>query len=120
MTNTSFTEVTAMVSMPFPLRASAFCTIDGTCILWQVPVNAPGTANRATFLSLKISSVVFHAGPSPVITLNLAVGKWSPTLMGMTLDPLIGTGVEPILSLACSGRRPPADLPAHKLTIQAD
>jgi hypothetical protein len=32
---------------------------------------------------LKTSSVDFHAGPSDVITRNLASGSLSPTLMGM-------------------------------------
>src|SRR5215510_6741272 len=85
MTNTSLTDVTAMVLTPFALMASAFCMIEGTCILWQVQVKAPGTANRATFLPLKISSVVFHAGPSDVITRNFVSGTRSPTLMGMIL-----------------------------------
>src|SRR5262245_57257625 len=83
MTKTSLTEVTAMVLTPLALIASAFCWIEGTCILWQVLVKAPGTANSATFLPLKISSVVFHAGPSAVITRNFASGNRSPTLMGM-------------------------------------
>src|SRR6516162_8512793 len=48
-------------------------------------VKAPGTANNATFLPLKISSVVFHAGPSAVITRNFVSGSRSPTLMGMTV-----------------------------------
>ena len=39
-------------------------------MLVQTPVKAPGTANSATFLPLKISSVVFQAGPSAVITRN--------------------------------------------------
>ena len=85
ITNTSLTAVTATVSTPFALIAARFCTIEGTCILWQVPVNAPGTANSATFLPLNSSSVVFHAGPSPVMTRNLALGSCSPTLMGMLL-----------------------------------
>src|SRR5713101_8198421 len=57
--------------------------MEGTCILWQVLVKAPGTANNATFLPLKMSSVVFHAGPSGVITRNFASGSGSPTLIGM-------------------------------------
>src|SRR5262245_19231501 len=85
MTKTSFTEMTAIVLTPFALIASAFCMIEGTCILWQVPVKAPGTANNATFLPLKMSSVVFHAGPSGVITRNFASGTRSPTLMGMVV-----------------------------------
>src|SRR3954447_1501814 len=51
----------------------------GRCILWQVPVYAPGTANSATFLPLKISSVVLTCGPSAVITRNFASGSLSPT-----------------------------------------
>src|SRR6516225_1143948 len=85
MTNTSLTDVTATVLTPFALIASACCVIEGTCILWQVPVKAPGTANNATFLPLKISSVVFHAGPSAVITRNFVSGSRTPTLIGMTV-----------------------------------
>ena len=53
------------------------------CRLLQVGVKAPGTANSATFLPLKMSSVVFGFGPSAVITRNVALGRLSPTLMGM-------------------------------------
>ena len=54
------------------------------CRLLQVGVKAPGTANSATFLPLKMSSVVFGLlGPSAVITRNVALGNLSPTLMGM-------------------------------------
>src|SRR6266478_535980 len=59
----------------------------GKCILWQVPVYAPGTANSATFLPLKISSVVFTCGPSAVITRNLASGNLSPTLIVIVNSP---------------------------------
>src|SRR5262244_4475920 len=85
MTNTSLTDVSATVLTPFAFIASACCVIEGTCILWQVLVNARGTANSATFLPLKMSSVVFHAGPSDVMTRNFASGSRSPTLMGMVL-----------------------------------
>src|SRR5262245_25238260 len=78
--------------------------IEGTCILWQVPVKAPGTANSATFLPLKTSSVVFHAGPSDVITRNFASGSRSPTLMGMIL----------VLSLAMKPRRRAALAPSGR------
>src|SRR5262245_21265419 len=88
MTNTSLTPVTAIVSMPLPLIAPAFCTYPGIWFLWQVGVNAPGTANNTTFLPLKMSSVVFTAGPSAVITLNLASGNRSPTLI-MIRVPLV-------------------------------
>src|SRR6185437_679014 len=53
----------------------------GRCILWQVLVKAPGTANRATFLPLKMSSVVLTCGPSAVITRNFDSGSLSPTLI---------------------------------------
>src|SRR3984957_12122344 len=59
----------------------------GICILWQVPVWSPGTANSATFLPLKISSVVLTCGPSAVITRNLASGSLSPTLMVIVNSP---------------------------------
>ncbi len=64
-----------MVSTPFALMASAFFTKPGRWFLWHVGVNAPGTANRTTFLPLKTSSVVFQPGPSAVITLNFASGR---------------------------------------------
>src|SRR5688572_19314056 len=83
MTNTSLTPVTAIVSMPLPLMAAAFFTKPGRWLLLQVGVNAPGTANSTTFLPLKISSVVFGLGPSPVITVKVAVGTLSPTLIAM-------------------------------------
>src|SRR5262249_58359619 len=59
---------------------------------------APGTATSATFLPLKTSSVLFHAGPSDVITRNFASGSRSPTLMGMVL--FLSLAVEPYSSLA--------------------
>src|SRR6516162_3546965 len=98
MTKTSLTDVSATVLTPFALIASACCVIEGTCILWQVLVKAPGTANSATFLPLKMSSVLFHAGPSDVITRNFAWGSRSPTLMGMVL--FLSLAVELVLSLA--------------------
>src|SRR6202142_3373379 len=86
MTKASLTAVTAMVSTPLALNAAALLTKLGMCMLVQVGVKAPGTANRATFLPLKISSVVFGLlGPSAVITRNVALGSLSPTLMGMCI-----------------------------------
>src|SRR5450631_661005 len=85
ITNASLTAVTAMVSTPLALNAAALLTKLGMCMLVQVGVKAPGTANRATFLPLKISSVVLGLlGPSAVITRNVALGSLSPTLMGMS------------------------------------
>ena len=48
---------------------------------------APGTANSATFLPLKISSVVLTCGPSAVITRNLASGSLSPTWIVIVNSP---------------------------------
>jgi len=83
MTNTSFTPVTAMVLTPFALMAAALFRKLGMCMLVQVGVKAPGTANRATFLPLKMSSVVLGLGPSAVMTRNVALGRRSPTLIAM-------------------------------------
>src|SRR4051812_38730975 len=87
MTNTSLTAVTAMVSTPFALNWAALFKKLGRCRLLQVGVNAPGTPNSATFLPLKISSVVFGFGPSAVITRNVAFGNFSPALIGMSAPP---------------------------------
>src|ERR1700692_2244299 len=85
MTKASLTAVTAMVSTPLALKAAALFTKLGICMLVQVGVKAPGTANRATFLPLKMSSVVLGLlGPSAVMTRNVVVGSLSPTLMGMS------------------------------------
>src|SRR6185503_16808622 len=83
ITNTSLTPVTAMVSMPLALIAAAFFTKPGRWLLLQVGVKAPGTANSTTFLPLNNSSVVFGFGPSAVITVNVAFGTRSPTLIAM-------------------------------------
>src|SRR5512141_425385 len=84
ITNASLTPVTAMVLMPFALNAATLFRKLGMCRLLQVGVKAPGTANSATFLPLKMSSVVLGLlGPSAVITRNVALGSLSPTLMGM-------------------------------------
>ena len=84
ITKMSLTDVTAMVSTPLALMALAFSVMLGMCILWQVPVKAPGTANSATFLPLNTSSVLFQAGPSPAITRNFPSGILSPTLIVMS------------------------------------
>src|SRR4051794_28373070 len=57
----------------------------GRCILWQGPVEAPGTPNSAPFLPVKMSSVVLTCGPSPVMTRNWACGSLSPTLIVIEL-----------------------------------
>src|SRR4029077_16557434 len=107
ITKPSLTAVTAMVSTPLALMASAFCTNPGRWFLWQVGVNAPGTANSTNFLPLNTSSVVFQPGPSAVITLNFASGRRSPTLMAM-VDPLCGWGLE--MGLAGVESSAPAEL----------
>src|ERR1035437_5251341 len=83
MTDTSLTPVTAMLCTPFALMMSILLRKLGMWRLLQVGVNAPGTANRATFLPLKMSSVVLGLGPSAVMTRNVALGRRSPTLIGM-------------------------------------
>src|SRR5262252_6525977 len=90
MTKPSLTAVTAMLSTPFALIASAFFTKPGMWLRWQVGVKAPGTANSTTFLPLNTSSVVFQPGPSAVITLNFASGRRSPTLMAMVVLSVVG------------------------------
>src|SRR5579862_1624599 len=91
ITKTSLTPVTAMVLTPLALKAAALFKKLGMCMLVQVGVNAPGTANSATFLPLKMSSVVFGLGPSAVMTRNVALGNLSPTLMGMGVP--LGCGI---------------------------
>src|ERR1700761_1233485 len=59
----------------------------GRFVLWQGAVEAPGTANRQTFLPLKMSSVVLTCGPSAVITRNLLSGSLSPTWIVIVNSP---------------------------------
>src|SRR5450432_1405741 len=84
MTKASLTEMQAMVSMPFPLIAAAFCTNPGKCLALQVGVKAPGTANSTTFFPLKISSVDTSFGPSAVAIISFIDGIVSPTLIVMS------------------------------------
>src|SRR5262245_10989603 len=118
ITNTSLTDVSATALTPFALIASACWVIEGTCILWQVPVKAPGTANSATFLPLKMSSVLFHAGPSDVITRNFASGSRSPTLMGMVL--FLWLAVDPCSSLAVPLADPAAGPAGAQISAPAE
>src|SRR3974390_2940725 len=117
MTKPSLTAVTAMVSTPFALIASAFCTKPGRWFLWQVGVKAPGTANSTTFLPLNTSSVLFQPGPSAVMTLNFASGRRSPTLMaiGSILSHAWGWTIVGASGVQRSGAAligPPEGLPA--------
>src|ERR1700712_151537 len=85
MTKTSLTAIQAIVSTPLAFIASAFCTKPGRCLALQVGVKAPGTANKTTFLPLKISSVEISFGPSAVATINFMDGIVSPTLIVIEL-----------------------------------
>ena len=90
ITKASLTAVTAMVSTPFALKAAALLTKLGMCMLVQVGVKAPGTANRATFLPLKMSSVVFGLlGPSAVMHAERGVGQFVADLDGHGFCPLL-------------------------------
>ena len=84
----------ATVSTPLAFSASAFCTKPGRCLALQVGVKAPGTANRTTFLPLKISSVEISFGPSAVATISFMDGILSPTLIVM--DFLLPRGFKQI------------------------
>src|ERR1700690_2238254 len=86
MTNASLTAMQAMVSTPFALIASAFCTNPGKCLALQVGVKAPGTANSTTFLPLNISSVATSFGPSAVAIISFIDGIASPTLIVMVFS----------------------------------
>src|SRR5580704_5458737 len=72
-----------MVSTPFALRSAACCLKLGRWRAEQVGVKAPGTANRATVLPPKSSSVLIGLGPSGPNWVRLADGTLSPTLIVM-------------------------------------
>jgi len=67
---------------------------------------------------LKMSSVLFHAGPSDVITRNFASGSRSPTLMGMVL--FLSLAVEPRSSLAVPLADPAAGLAGAQISAPAE
>jgi hypothetical protein len=82
MTNASLTEMQAIVSTPFFLKASAAATNPGTCLALQVGMKAPGKAKAPTFLfGAKTSSVETVVGPSGPIVYNVALGTLSPTFV---------------------------------------
>src|SRR5579859_1535644 len=83
MTKASLTERQAITSTPLLLISEASCLKPGRCLAEQVGVNAPGSANRATFLPPKNSSVVTGLGPSAVAKVSVTLGSLSPTLMVM-------------------------------------
>ncbi len=72
-----------MASTPLAFRSAAWALKPGRCLAEQVGVKAPGTANRATVLPLVSSSVVTGWGPSGPMTVKVASGSLSPTLMDM-------------------------------------
>ena len=84
MTKASLTEMQAMVSTPLAVISPRRSLKPGRWRAEQVGVKAPGTANRATVLPAKISSVVTGRGPSSVARVRLAEGMRSPiwTVMG--------------------------------------
>src|SRR5262249_59201602 len=82
MTNTSLTAVTTIVLTPLALMASAFCMIEGTCILWQVPGEAPGTGENAALFALQTSPLVFPPRPPRAHHRNLCFRQPNPTLIG--------------------------------------
>src|SRR5258706_11565176 len=81
MTAASFTAVQATASIPFALNASALLAKLGRCLAEQVEVNAPGTANSATRLPLKKSSLVISCTPDWVTSRSFTDGILSPTLI---------------------------------------
>src|ERR1700761_3322881 len=84
ITNTSLTETQAMVSTPLALKSATCCLKLGRCLAEQVGVKAPGSANSATFLPANSSSVVTGLGPPSCISVKVADGILSPTLMVMS------------------------------------
>ena len=84
-TTAAFTERQAMVSTPFALMASAYCTKPGRCLALQVGVKAPGTAKSATRLPLKRSSVEISCGPEAVAVISFIDAMVSPTWIWGTI-----------------------------------
>src|SRR3972149_1006556 len=84
MTNASFTDMQAIVSMPLALNLSALCRKPGTCFAEQVGVNAPGRPNNTTFLLANRSSVLTASGPFSPSLYSVADGILSPTLIVMS------------------------------------
>ncbi len=79
MTNGSLTAMQAIVSTPLALRAAACSTKPGRWRSEQVGVNAPGTANRTTFLPLVSAATDTSLMPSAVRRLRFTAGSLSPT-----------------------------------------
>src|SRR5215469_13318259 len=88
MTKASLTERQAMASTPLALIAWKLFTKPGTCLAEQVGVKAPGSANSATFLPEKKSSVFTGVGLPSCISIRVAEGILSPTLIVMNVSVL--------------------------------
>jgi len=58
----------------------------GKCLAEHVGVKAPGSAKTATFLPAKKSSVFTGCGVPPFISMSIAEGSLSPTLMAMIVS----------------------------------
>ena len=87
ITKTSLTPVTRISSTPFALMAAACSMKGGRWFIEQVGVKAPGTAISTTLRPGKMSAEARGAGPSSVITVKVASGTLSPTLMLMLVVP---------------------------------
>ena len=79
MTKASLTDMHTIKSTPFAVMASALFTKLGRCFAEQVGVNAPGTANKPTFLPANSCVVLCGFGPSALISTSVASGILSPT-----------------------------------------
>ena len=91
ITNTSLTAMTAISSTPFALNSSARFTKGGMWLLWQVGVNAPGTAKRTTFRPPKNSDAFTCSGPSGVTFTSVPSGMDEPFSMAMMISvPVLG------------------------------
>src|SRR5579859_4635937 len=115
MTKASLTERQAITSTPLLLISEASCLKPGRCLAEQVGVNAPGSANSATFLPPKNSSVVTGLGPSAVARVRVTLGSLSPTLMVM--DPFLWMGEREIASSPRTASVP-AQTPLESVTLE--
>ena len=82
------TERQAITSTPLPRIWVASCLKPGTCLAEQVGVNAPGRANKATFLPPKNASVVTGFGPSAVASVMVTLGRFIADFDGHGSVPL--------------------------------
>ena len=71
----------AIFEIPLSINELTLLIKPGKCLAEQVGVNAPGNANKTTFLFAKYSSVVISFIPSLPFTLNTPSGNLSPILI---------------------------------------